>query len=115
VGSEMCIRDRRYTGAAGLDAAASTAAGAAATSGTVPGVTTSTANAMLVGCAGINSGATSITITGPAGMSEVWDLGGKRHELDDALQAIPGASGAKTWSFSSSREWAGWLTALRPQ
>jgi PKD repeat protein len=105
----------RYTGAAGLDAAASTAAGAAATSGTVPGVTTSTANAMLVGCAGINSGATSITITGPAGMSEVWDLGGKRHELDDALQAIPGASGAKTWSFSSSREWAGWLTALRPQ
>jgi hypothetical protein len=105
----------RYTGAAGLDGPASTAAGAAATSGTVPGVTTSTANAMLVGCAGINSGATSITITGPAGMSEVWDLGGKRHELDDALQAIPGASGAKTWSFSSSREWAGWLTALRPQ
>jgi PKD repeat protein len=105
----------RYTGASGLDTAASTAAGAAATSGTVPGVTTSTANAMLVGCAGINSGATSITITGPAGMSEVWDLGGKRHELDDTLQAIPGASGAKTWSFSSSREWAGWLTALRPQ
>jgi hypothetical protein len=105
----------RYTGAAGLDGPASTAAGAAATSGTVPGVTTSTANAILVGCAGINSGATSITITGPAGMSEVWDLGGKRHELDDALQAIPGASGAKTWSFSSSREWAGWLTALRPQ
>lgn len=105
----------RYTGAAGLDAPASTAAGAAATSGTVPGVTTSIANAMLVGCAGINSGATSITITGPAGMSEVWDLGGKRHELDDALQATPGASGAKTWSFSSSREWAGWLTALRPQ
>jgi hypothetical protein len=67
-----------------------------------------------VGCMGINSGATSIAITGPAGMSEVWDLGGKRHELDDAPQATPGASGGKTWSFSSSREWAGWLAALRP-
>jgi PKD repeat protein len=104
----------RYTGAANLDGPASTAAGASAKSGTVPGVTTSTGDAMLVGCLGINSGATSITITGPAGMEEVWDIGGKRHELDDAVQTAPGASGDKTWTFSTSREWAGWLVALRP-
>jgi PKD repeat protein len=105
----------RYTGAAGLDGTASTAAGASATSGTVPGVTTSAANAMLVGCMGINSGATTITIAGPAGMSEAWDLGGKRNELDDALQATAGASGSKTWTFSAGREWAGWLAALTPR
>jgi hypothetical protein len=105
----------RYTGAAGLDGTASTAAGASATSGTVPGVTTSAANAMLVGCMGINSGATTITISGPAGMSEAWDLGGKRNELDDAVKAAAGASGSKTWTFSAGREWAGWLVALSPR
>lgn len=105
----------RYTGASGIDGSASTASGASSTSGTVPGVTTSAADDMLVGCMGINSGATSVGITGPAGMSEVWDVGGKRNELDDALQPVAGPSGSKTWTFSAGREWAGWLAALTPR
>jgi PKD repeat protein len=104
----------RYTGASGLDTTASTASGASSTTATVAGVTTTTANAMLVGCAGINSGSTAVTITGPGGMTELWDLGGKRQETDDGLQAAAGASGAKTWTLSSGREWAAWLVALRP-
>jgi len=105
----------RYTGASGIDTAVSTAAGASSTTATVPRVTTVTANAMLVGCVGINSGSTSITINSPVGMSEAWDIGGKRTELDDALQPAAGASGPKAWTFSSGREWAGWLAALRPR
>lgn len=102
----------RYTGAGGLDGTVSTAAGASAASGAVPSITTATDNAMLVGCMGINSGSPTITIGGPTGMSQAWDLGGKRHEFDDGLQPTAGSSGAKTWTFSASREWAGWLAAL---
>ena len=105
----------RYTGAAGIDGTVTTAAGASALSGTVPGVTTATDGAMLVGCMGVNSGATTLAITGPDGMAEAWDIGGKRHELDDAVQETAGPSGGRTWRFSSSREWAGWLAALRPR
>jgi len=47
-------------------------------------------------------------------MTEAWDIGGKRHELADHAQAPAGPSGSKTWTFSSAREWAGWLVALRP-
>ena len=32
----------------------------------------------------------------------------------DGVQAVAGPSGAKTWTFSGSREWAGWLVALKP-
>jgi PKD repeat protein len=103
----------RYTGATGLSGTARTASGAAATSGTVPGVTTATSNTMVVGCMGINTGSTAVTIGAPTGMSAAWDLGGKRQELDDAIQATAGTTGSKTWKFSSSREWAGWLAALR--
>jgi hypothetical protein len=108
----------RYSGvdnSAPLDVAATKAAGASALSGTVPGVTTPTPGAMLIGCMGINASPTTVSISSPSGMSQVWDIGGKRHELADGLQASAGASGAKTWAFSASREWAGWLSALRPQ
>ena len=98
-----------------LDTAVATATGATSTSGTVLGVTTVTANAMVVGCMGLNTSSTTVTITSPAGMNEAWDIGGKRHELADGTQAAAGASGPKTWTFSATREWAGWLTALRPQ
>jgi hypothetical protein len=47
-------------------------------------------------------------------MSQAWDLAGKRSQLDDGVQAAAGPTGAQTWQFSSAREWAGWLTALRP-
>jgi len=101
-----------------LDTTASVAASAvAASTGSVSGVTTTTAEAMLVGAIAINSGNTTIAITGPSDMTEVYDLGGKRTELDDALQATAGSSGSKSWIWSSGsqREWAGWLVALRAQ
>ena len=101
----------RYTGASGVDGPATTATGAAATSGTVPAVTTTTANTMVVGCMGVNSSSTAIT--SPSGMTEAWEVAGKKGELDDALQASAGSTGARTWTFAASREWAGWLVALR--
>ncbi|MEW9871925.1 fibronectin type III domain-containing protein [Arthrobacter sp. HS15c] len=101
-----------------LDTAASVAASAtAATTGSVSGVTTTTAGAMLVGAIAINSSNTTIAIAAPSDMAEVYDLGGKRTELDDGLQAAAGSSGSKSWVWSSgsAREWAGWLVALRAQ
>jgi hypothetical protein len=68
---------------------------------------------MLIGGVAPNSNA-SVLITAPAGMTERWDLAGKRQEYDDALQPIAGSSGAKTWTFSSARDAVGWLAALRP-
>jgi hypothetical protein len=103
----------RYSGAAGLDTTASSASGAAASSGTVGQVTTTTANAMLVGCMSVNS--SSVTLSSPSGMSQVAELGDRRFELADGLQPTAGPSGVKTWTFSAAREWAGWVVALRPQ
>ena len=98
-----------------LDVAPATGASAAAvTTATVPGVTTVSANAMLVGCVGINSSNPAVTITTPAGLAEAWDIGGKRHELADGLQGSAGPSGSETWALSAAREFAGWLVALRP-
>jgi PKD repeat protein len=103
----------RYSGAGALDTPAVTAGSStAATSGTVPAVTTTTANAVLVGCMGINSGSTAITA--PAGLNEAWELGVRVSQFSDGVQAAAGSSGAKTWTFNASRAWAGWLVALRP-
>jgi myo-inositol-hexaphosphate 3-phosphohydrolase len=103
----------RYSGASGLDTAATSASGAAASSGTVPAVTSTTANAMLVGCMSVNS--SSVTLTSPAGMAQAVETGARRFEIADGIQAVAGPSGAKTWNFSAAREWAGWLVALRPK
>lgn len=103
----------RYSGASGLDTAATSASGAARSSGTVPAVTTTTANAMLVGCMSVNSG--SVTLTTPTGMAQAVETGARRFEVADGISAIAGPSGAKTWTFSAAREWAGWLVALRPK
>ena len=54
---------------------------------------------------------TTVLITAPAGMSERWDLGGKRSEYDDGIQAAAGGSGIKTWTFSAARAAAAWLSA----
>jgi len=104
----------RYSGASGPDAPATTASGASGLSGTVPGPTTVNPNAMLVGCMGLNSSSTSTTISSPSGMAEAWDLGGRRHEFADGVQATAGNAGNKIWTFNVSRAWAGWLVALRP-
>jgi myo-inositol-hexaphosphate 3-phosphohydrolase len=103
----------RYSGASGLDTSAKSASGAAASFGSVPGVTTTTPNAMLVGCMSVNS--TSVTLTSPTGMSQAVETGARRFELADGNQATAGASGTKTWTFSGARDWAGWLVALRPK
>jgi myo-inositol-hexaphosphate 3-phosphohydrolase len=103
----------RYSGASGLDTVATSATGAAASSGTVPAVTTTTSNAMLVGCMSVNS--SSATLTSPAGMTQAVETGARRLEVADGIQPITGSSGAKTWTFSAAREWAGWLVALRPK
>jgi PKD repeat protein len=108
----------RYSGVnntSPLDATTTTgASGTEVTAASVPSVTTADPNAMLVGCVGINSSAVTVTITAPAGMSKAWDIGGKRNQLDDQLQATAGPSGAKTWTLSSRRAYGAWLTALRP-
>jgi len=81
---------------------------------TVPAVTTTSPRAMLVGAAAINSSKTAVLITGPDGMTERWDVDGKRQEYDDALRPAVGGSGDRTWTFSASRAAAAWLAALRP-
>jgi hypothetical protein len=68
---------------------------------------------MLVGAAAINSNE-MITITSPTGMTQRWDLCGKRQDYADVFQATAGSSGDKTWTFSSPREAARWLAAQRP-
>jgi hypothetical protein len=106
----------RYSGvdpAQPLDGAPTMAAAASGTSATLPGVTTSAPNAMLVGCVGINSTSTGALISSPAGMTQAWDIGGKRHELADGIVGPAGATGPRTWTMSQSRAWAGWLVALR--
>ena len=108
----------RYAGvstATPLDATAATAAGPNATSASVSGATTATANAMLVGCMAINSSSLGVAIQSPRGMMEAWDVGGKRHELADELVSTPGSVGARAWSLSAARAWAGWLVPLRPR
>jgi hypothetical protein len=105
----------RYTGASGLDVPAAKASGLAGTTGTVPGVTTVTKDAMVVGCMGVSSSSTPVQVAGPVGMSELWNLAGTPNEAADGLQSTPGPTGAKSWTFSNARDWAGWVAALRPR
>jgi hypothetical protein len=108
----------RYSGVSNsnpLDVAATQAGNSAPVSSlAVPAVTTTGPGAMIIGGVGINSSNTSVLITGPSGMTERWDLGGKRSEFDDGVQAAAGSSGTKTWTFSAPRTAAAWLAALRP-
>jgi myo-inositol-hexaphosphate 3-phosphohydrolase len=103
----------RYSGASGVDTSAKSAYGSPASSGSLPGVTTTAPNAMLVGCMSVNS--TSVTLTSPTGMSQAAETGARRFEIADGSQATAGGSGTKTWTFSATRDWAGWLVALRPK
>ncbi len=107
---------RRFSGVDGTTphdvTAAVLASGAAATSGTVPSLTTATADALLLGGMGINSSSTAITA--PTGMTETAEVGGKKHEADFEQRPTAGATGTRTWTFGASREFAGFLDALRP-
>jgi hypothetical protein len=108
----------RYTGVsntATLDAPSSITTSAASVSAlTVAGVTTVSPSAMLIGAVALNSSSMTVLITAPGGMTERWDLGGKRQEYDDAVQIAVGNSGSKTWTLSTPREGVAWLAALRP-
>jgi hypothetical protein len=107
----------RYSGVntkSPLDAVVTGASKTPVTAGTIPGLTTKTAASMVVGCMGVNSSTAAVTFVAPEGMAGAWDLGGKRQELAEGLQAGAGPSGDKTWTFRVRREWAGWLAALRP-
>jgi hypothetical protein len=108
----------RYSGVSTtspLDSPASTVTSAAAVSSlTAPAVTTTRPGTMLIGAAAINSSNATVLITGPSGMAQRWDLGGKRQEFDDGIQAAAGSSGPKTWTLSAAREGVAWLAALRP-
>jgi myo-inositol-hexaphosphate 3-phosphohydrolase len=96
-----------------LDGTPVTATGAAATTATLAGVTTNTAGDMLVGCLGANTSSATLVLTSPSGMTAAWDLAGKRQQLADQTLPTAGASGSRTWTLSSAREWAAWLVALR--
>jgi PKD repeat protein len=104
----------RYSGVRGIDGSASTATGSSSTVATVPGTTASVAGDMLVGCMAINSRLTEIDIVAPPGLEEAWDLAGKRSEYGDELLTEAGPTGPRTWTFTSTRPWSGWLVALEP-
>ena len=80
---------------------------------TVPGVTTQTDGAMVIG--GIGMDGATITTTPPTGFTEPWEsVGGKAAEQAYLSQPTPGPTGARTWTISAPRAVGGWMTALRP-
>ena len=98
-----------------LDGAVATKVDAtyAATSITVPGITTASAGALLVGGVGFDSSTPGAGA--PTGWTERWEAaGGQIAEQADKLQASAGASGSVTWTFSVAKGAAAWLTALKP-
>ncbi len=77
----------------------------------VPAVTTQTADAMLIG--GMGADGANLPVTQPTGWTEGWETATKLAEQAYTWQATPGSSGSATWSISSGRAIAGWMTALR--
>ena len=80
---------------------------------TVPGVTTVTPGAMLVGGIGLDSSGT--TVGAPTGWTETWESGGAQvsESVHRATEAA-GSSGTATWTLSKATASGGWLRALRP-
>jgi PKD repeat protein len=83
------------------------------TSLAVPGVTTTTAGAMLVGGVGLNS--SSAGVTPPSGWTENWEsTTAQVSESARGARPTAGATGSATWNFGVAVISAGWLRALRP-
>jgi hypothetical protein len=79
----------------------------------VPGVTTATDGAMLVGGVGLDG--RSVTISPPAGWTEVGESNpGQVVELAYQARPTAGATGNATWTLSGAAASGGWLRALRP-
>jgi hypothetical protein len=84
-----------------------------ATSITLSGVVTVSNGAMLIG--GLGADGSTATTTPPSGWTEAFDsTGGKMSEHAYMVQSAAGASGSATWTISSARAMAVWMTALRP-
>ena len=98
-----------------LDSAVATAVNTTytATSIAVPGVTTASNGALLIGGLGFDS--SSPAATPPTGWTERWETtGGQVAEQADRTQATAGTTGTATWTFSSAKAVAAWRTALKP-
>ena len=80
---------------------------------TVPGVTTVTAGAMVIGGVGLDSSAAGVTA--PSGWTESGESSGAQTaELAHRSMSAAGASGDATWTLPKATASAGWLRALRP-
>lgn len=85
-----------------------------ATSITLPGVTTTSNGALLIGGVGFDS--STPAVSPPTGWTERWEAaGGQIAEQADKVQPSAGASGAATWTFSGAKAAGAWQTALRPK
>lgn len=83
------------------------------TSLTLPSISTTGNNAMLIGAVGLDSG--SPIAAPPSGWTQEWQAGGGQvAALADKVQPAAGASGPATWTLSSGRALGGWRTALKP-
>jgi PKD repeat protein len=84
-----------------------------ATKITVPGVTTDTNGAMVIG--GLGADGATPTVAPPTGYTEAWEsTGGKVAEQAYSAQGTAGTTGPRTWTISEGRALGAWMTALRP-
>jgi PKD repeat protein len=96
-----------------IPTAATARSGSNATSVTVPSVTTQTNGAELIG--GFGADGSSATVAPPSNWTEGFEsVGGQLAEDAHQSTQASGPSGPKTWSVSSPRFLAAWMSALRP-
>jgi PKD repeat protein len=80
---------------------------------TVPGVTTATAGAMLVGGVGLDN--RTVSINPPTGWTEFGESStGQMAELAYQARPTAGATGSATWTLTAAAGSGGWIRALRP-
>ena len=97
----------------GVTAVTKVDATSAATSLTLPGVTTTVDGSMLV--TGLGCDCSTLKPTLPTAWTQPWgSAGGKYASLGYTKQAEAGSSGSITWTLGAARGVAGWLTALKP-
>ena len=85
----------------------------AATTVVVPGITTATDGALVIGGVGLNSG--GYAVTPPTGFTEEWEsTGAQVAESAHKSMTTAGATGDATFKLGGSRAAAAWIRALRP-